>query len=190
MVVPDGDNRERRVCSSCGMVHYENPRVVVGALIEVGEQVVLCRRAIEPRRGFWTVPAGFLELGETAPEGAMRETIEEAGVVATIEAPLIHFDIPAIGQIYVIYRANALSLETMGNTDTLAESLEVRMFYWNDLPWDSLAFDAVRYTLELRSQDRREGVERLHYGTIRRGPGAATPWGTNRLEDYRALTLC
>lgn len=189
LAIPTGDSRERRVCTVCGAVHYDNPRVVVGALVEVDDAVLLCRRAIEPRRGFWTVPAGFLELGEPAVDGAARETFEETGVVAHIDAPLVHFDIPAIGQIYLLFRAHPLSLDQLGNTDTHSESLEVKMIPWPEIPWDALAFDAVRYTLELRRQDLLDGVDRLHYGAIRRVAGAVTPWGTNRLEDQRSLRL-
>ncbi len=188
--IPEGDNRERHVCSACGAIDYQNPRLVVGTVVEHDDTVILCRRAIEPRRGFWTLPAGFLELGEPASDGAARETFEETGVRAHIEAPLVHFDLPAIGQIYLLFRATPVDLSLLGHPETLSESLEVRAFGWETLPWDELAFDAVRLTLELRKKDRQDGVDRLHYGALRRLPEVSTIGPhSHRLEDHLALRV-
>jgi ADP-ribose/FAD diphosphatase len=174
VAVPAGDNRERHLCDACGHIDYQNPRVVVGAVVEHAGGVLLCRRAIDPRRGFWTVPAGFLELGESAADGAVRETFEETGVTVRVEAPLVHFDLPAIGQIYLLFRATAADLAGLGHPDTWSESLEVRSFGWDEIPWPELAFDAVRLTLELRIQDLRAGVDQLHHGAVTRRPDATS----------------
>jgi len=190
LAIPEGDNRERHICGACGTIEYQNPRLVVGTIIEHGDGVILCRRAIEPRRGYWTVPAGFLELGEPASEGAERETFEESGVRARIEAPLVHFDLPAIGQIYLLFLATPIDLSLLGHADTLSESLEVRTFGWDELPWDTLAFDAVRLALELRKQDRQEGIDRMHYGALKRLPEvSAIGPRSHRLEGHLALRV-
>jgi ADP-ribose pyrophosphatase YjhB (NUDIX family) len=190
LAIPPGDNRERHVCGACGAIDYQNPRLVVGAVVEHGDSVILCRRAIEPRLGFWTIPAGFLELGEPASEGAARETFEETGVRARIEAPLVHFDLPAIGQIYLLFRAFPVDLSQLGQAETLSESLEVRAFGWENLPWNALAFDAVRLTLALRKQDRQEGIDRMHYGALRRLPEVSTIGPhSHSLEGHLALRV-
>ncbi len=161
--VPDGDDRTRGVCDGCGFIHYDNPRVVVGALATDAQgRVLLCKRAIAPRVGYWTLPAGFLELNETAAEGAARETMEEAGATIVDMRPLTTFDIPRIGQIYMMFRARLAGPEMAAGT----ESLEVGLYEWADIPWDDLAFAAVRFTLERFAIDREAGVERLHSGTI------------------------
>jgi ADP-ribose/FAD diphosphatase len=187
--IPEGDGRVRTVCDHCGFIRYENPKLVVGALVGDHREVVLCRRNIEPRRGFWTIPAGFLELGEPAPDGARRETREETGLEVAITRPLVHFDIPEIGQIYLMFHASMPALRPEAGGWDAAETLEVRAFGWDELPWDELAFDAVKFTLELFRDDLKQARPALHYGTIRRTPGAATPWMTQRLCDYWAVPL-
>ena len=125
--IPEGDNRERMVCADCGHVAYENPKVIVGAVVVTGDQVLMCRRAIEPRRGFWTLPAGYMELGETLEEGAAREALEEAEAVIAIDGILGVFSISRIGQVQVIFRARFANPgpPVFGPGE---ESLEVRLF--------------------------------------------------------------
>lgn len=188
--VPAGEDRERDVCARCGTIHYQNPRLVVGTVVSHEGAVLLCRRAIEPRRGTWTVPAGFLEIGESAPDGAARETREETGVEVRIVAPLAHFDIVRIGQIYLMFRAEvARPAPAIPSAHVLAESLEVRWFPWDEVPWDELAFDATRYTLERALGDLRAGRARLHYGTLRPLPDRAGPWRATTLEDAWSLEI-
>src|SRR5262245_45123703 len=106
--IPEGEDRERHVCGGCGAIHYQNPKMVVGCLIEHAGKILMCRRAIEPRLGLWTIPAGFLEIGESAVAGAVRETEEEADARVRVIAPYAHFDVPHIGQAYIVYRAELL----------------------------------------------------------------------------------
>lgn len=142
-LVPEGDNRERQVCGDCGWIHYVNPKIVVGAVIAQSEQILLCRRAIEPRLGFWTIPAGFMEERETSEAGAMREAQEEACAEIRIDALLAVYNIPRISQVQLIYRA------TLAGAGFAAgpESLEVKLFGWDDIPWDELAFPSVHWAL-------------------------------------------
>ena len=165
--IPEGDSRERMICADCGFVAYENPKVVVGSVVADGGRVLMCRRAIEPRRGYWTVPAGFLELGESAMQGAVRETAEEAGARVRIVAPYAHFDVPHIGQAYIIYRA-ALIDEGLAAGP---ESLEVKLVEPEAIPWPELAFPVVRHSLELVLEDRRAGRYRSHQGALVREDG-------------------
>ncbi len=141
--IPDGDTIERQVCVTCGYVAYENPKVVVGSVVAEAGEVLLCRRAIEPRMGFWTLPAGYLELNETTAEGARREAMEEAGADIVLDGVLALYNVSRIGQVQVLYRA---SLATPG-IEAGVESLEVRMFAWEDIPWDRIAFPTVRWAL-------------------------------------------
>lgn len=144
--IPEGDNRERMVCADCGYVAYENPKVIVGAVIVAEGSVLMCRRAIEPRRGFWTLPAGYMELGETLEEGAAREAFEEAEAVIAIDGILGVFSIARIGQVQVIFRARfadaAAPVFGAGQ-----ESLEVRLFKPDEIPWDEIAFPSVHWAL-------------------------------------------
>jgi ADP-ribose pyrophosphatase YjhB (NUDIX family) len=144
--IPDGDNRERMVCTDCGYVAYQNPKVVVGSVVVAGGLVLMCRRAIEPRRGFWTLPAGYLELGETLEEGAAREALEEAEAAITIEGILGVFSIARIGQVQVIFRAR---FADPGPPVFRAgpESLDVRLFEPNEIPSDEIAFPSVHWAL-------------------------------------------
>ena len=141
--VPDGDDRERLVCPDCGFVQYDNPKIVVGAVVTSGDRVLLCRRAIPPRKGFWTLPAGYLELNESALDGARREAWEEARATIAIDALLAVYNIPRISQVQLIWRAR-LASETF---EPGPESLEVKLFGWDELPWDALAFPSVRWAL-------------------------------------------
>lgn len=149
--IPEGDNRPRYVCDSCATIHYQNPRMVVGTLPLSGEQVLMCRRAIEPRKGFWTIPAGFMENSETTLEGAQRETWEEAR--ATIADPQLYrlFDLPHINQVYIFYRGEVVD----GAFDVGPESLEVQLFSEADIPWDEIAFPVVTETLREFFADRK-----------------------------------
>jgi len=146
--VPEGDDRERLTCPDCGYVAYENPKVITGAVCtwqDGGEEkVLLCRRAIEPRRGFWTIPAGFLELGETMVEGAVREVWEEARAEIEVGGLLGVFEIPHISQIYIVYHARMTSPAHAPGPESEATEL----LGWDEMPWDDLAFPSIRWALE------------------------------------------
>jgi ADP-ribose pyrophosphatase YjhB (NUDIX family) len=141
--IPEGDDRERLMCPDCGHVAYENPKVVVGSVVAEDDTVLLCRRAIEPRSGYWTIPAGYMELGETVEEGARREAWEEARARIAIEGVLAVYSIARIGQVQVIFRAR---LDQPG-FEPGPESLEVRRFAWGEIPWEDIAFPSVRWAL-------------------------------------------
>ncbi len=132
------------VCDDCGFIHYDNPKIVVGAVCSWRGRVLLCRRAIEPRRGFWTLPAGYMELHETVADGARREAREEAGVAIALDGLLAIYDIPRISQVQVIFRARLPGPAL----DPGPETLEAGLFAWADIPWDRLAFPSVRWALE------------------------------------------
>jgi ADP-ribose/FAD diphosphatase len=183
--VPDDDDRERDVCPACGEVHYRNPRMIVGCLVEAGDEVLLCRRAIEPARGRWTFPAGYLELGEGAVAGAVRETREEAGCEVEVLSPLAHLDLVHIGQVYAVWRARLVGGFSAGE-----ESLEVAMFAPDAIPWDELAFPSVRCALELWAADRRDGAARLHQGVLRyRGRGDRLALASYELVELLSVAL-
>ncbi len=160
--VPADDNRERAVCTACSEIHYENPINVVGTVPVWGEQVLLCRRNIEPRYGFWTLPAGFLEMGESTAAGAERETVEEAGARIELQELFTVLNVVRAGQLHLFYRARMLDT-------TLApgpETIEARLFREDEVPWDELAFRTVRLTLEHYFADRRRGTFAVHAGDI------------------------
>jgi ADP-ribose pyrophosphatase YjhB (NUDIX family) len=165
--IPPGDNRSRHVCPSCGAVHYQNPKMVVGCVPEWGDQLLLCRRAIEPRYGLWTLPAGFMEQGETLQEGAARETLEEAGAQVAMGELYTLFNLPSANQVYLLFRSRLLNLDFAPGS----ESLEVALFREQDIPWMDLAFPVVRETLWRYFQDRADGRFKLHCGDIARIPG-------------------
>jgi len=142
--VPDDDTRERAVCDECGYVAYENPKVVVGSVVVCDGKVLLCRRAIEPRRGYWTLPAGYLELQETVQEGAQREALEEAHARITLDGVLGLFSISRIGQVQVIFRARFDGEPAFAPG---VESLDVQLFEWSAIPWEELAFPSVHWSL-------------------------------------------
>ncbi|GAB6068347.1 NUDIX hydrolase [Methylothermus subterraneus] len=150
--IPPGEDRERFVCEACGAIHYQNPKIIAGCLPEWQGQILLCRRAIEPRLGLWTLPAGFMELGETLEQAAIRETWEEAGAkVAELKLYTV-FSLPHVDQIHLFFRAKLLS-------DRFApgpESLEAKLFATSEIPWQELAFSTIRRTLECFLEDRRQ----------------------------------
>ncbi len=151
--VPAGDSRPRHVCHACSTIHYQNPKVVTGCLVTHGDRVLLCRRAIEPRRGFWTAPAGYLENGETLQEGAARETREEADARVEIDDLYAVFNLTHIHQIYVFFRGRLVD----GQYGVGEESLESRLFSEEEIPWDEIAFPTVQKTLKYWLEDRKTG---------------------------------
>ena len=145
--IPEGDNRERNVCRDCGHVAYENPKIVVGTVVAHQGRVLLCRRAIEPRRDYWTLPAGYMELGETLQAGAIREAQEEAEADIALDGVLAMFSISRIGQVQVIFRGRFANAD-QPRFAAGPESLEVGLFDWADIPWDRIAFPTVRWALD------------------------------------------
>ncbi len=160
--IPSDDNRERAICADCGLVHYENPLTVVGTLPVWGDRVLLCRRAIEPRHGFWTLPAGFLELGESTEQGAVRETAEEAGARVELLGLYTVLNVVRVGQIHLFYRATLRDIDFAPG----AESLEVRLFAEHELPWEDLAFRTVSETLRRYFADRTQERYAVHCADI------------------------
>lgn len=148
--IPEGDDRERLTCPDCGFVAYENPKIVVGSVVAEDGRVLLCRRAIEPRRGYWTLPAGYMELHETVEEGARREAWEEARARIALEGMLAVFSIARIGQVQIIFRAGLAE----PGFEPGPESLEVRLFRWEEIPWSEIAFPSVRWALEAWREGR------------------------------------
>ena len=165
--VPAGDNRSRDCCDHCGAVHYVNPRPVVGTIPIWNEQVLLCKRAIEPRLGKWTLPAGFMEVGETTTDGAIRETLEEAGARVRLGALFSMIDVPHVQQVHIFFQAELID----GAFSAGAESLEVRLFYEHEVPWNEIAFRTVSTTLQLYFADRARG----NFGTYTRAIATASP---------------
>ncbi len=151
--IPDGDDRDRHVCIGCGTIHYQNPRIIVGMLATHGDRVLLCRRAIEPRLGYWTLPAGFMENNETSVQGAHRETWEEARARIVNDSFYRVFDLPHISQVYMFYRGELLA----GDYGVGPESTESALFHEHEIPWRELAFPVVQETLREFFEDRRSG---------------------------------
>ncbi|MGH7155720.1 MAG: NUDIX domain-containing protein [Acetobacteraceae bacterium] len=145
--VPDGDNRERMICADCGHIAYENPKIVVGSVVAANGSILMCRRAIEPRRGFWTLPAGYLELGETIEEGAMREAFEEAQADIVLDGILAVFSVSRIGQVQIMFRARFAGPDETPRYGAGPESLETSLFSWDRIPWGDIAFPTVRWAL-------------------------------------------
>jgi len=156
--IPDGDDRERAVCLECGTIHYVNPRVVVGCVAEWQGRVLMARRSIEPRAGFWTLPAGFLEMGETTENAGARETWEEACAEVRMGPLFACVDVTHIGQIHMFYRAEMVD----GEHAPGPESVETQLMREDDIPWSQLAFPTVYYTLERYFADRRDGRFGMH----------------------------
>ena len=154
----DGDTRERAVCPACHTVHYENPLNVVGTLPFLDDRVLLCLRNIEPRKGKWTLPAGFMELGETVAEGALRETIEEAGAQIELLDLFTLMNVVRVGQVHFFFRARLLS----DTFDPGHETQAVRLFQEHEIPWDDIAFRTVRETLRCFFADRARDQFELH----------------------------
>jgi ADP-ribose pyrophosphatase YjhB (NUDIX family) len=141
--IPEGDTRPRLVCDACGFIRYENPKIVVGSVVAHEGRLLLCRRAINPRSGFWTLPAGYLELNETTADGAVREAYEEATARIEIDRLLAVYSIPRISQVQLIYRARLLDPDVKAGP----ESAEVGLFQWEEIPWDDMAFPSARWAL-------------------------------------------
>jgi ADP-ribose pyrophosphatase YjhB (NUDIX family) len=154
--LPPGDDHPRLVCLSCGYVHYENPKIITGCIIEHAGRYLLCKRAIPPRIGTWTLPAGFMENGETAEDAALREVREESGILAEILCPYSLFSVPTISELYLIFRATMI--EDTGNFGP--ETLECRFFAPEEIPWELIYYPAIRQILERYIQERDKG----HYG--------------------------
>ncbi len=177
--IPPDDNRQRHVCDSCGMVHYQNPKIVAGCIPVWEDKVLLCKRAIEPRYGYWTLPAGFMELGETSHHAALRETLEEANARVRIINLFAVFNLPQVNQVYLMFNSDLLDLDFSAGD----ESLEVALFTQDDIPWEELAFTTIRYSLKFFFADRAHNNFRLHTGDIVRNSagrefleGAATKY--------------
>lgn len=173
--IPDGDDRERLVCPDCGHIAYENPKIVVGSVVAHAGRVLLCRRAIEPRQGFWTLPAGYLELGETIEEGARREAWEEAQARIELDGILGVYSISRIGQVQILFRARFADAPTP-DFGVGPESLEVALFSWDGIPWDQISFPTVRWALE-----RWRACGAAELGQPASNP-AEDPRGTRRIE--------
>lgn len=162
LAIPKGDNKQRIVCPNCGYIHYENPKIICGSLVVHEEKVLLCRRAIEPRYGYWTLPAGFMEIGETVAEGAARETLEEAEAVVINQSLYCIYNIPQIGQVYMLHRGELQH----GVYGVGEESLESALFAEEAIPWEEIAFNSIQKTLKYFFHDRKTGEFPLHIETI------------------------
>ena len=163
-VVPEGDDRPRDVCGICGAVHYQNPKIVVGTIPEWDDKILLCKRAIEPRYGKWTLPAGFMENGETIEDGARRETWEEACARLKDVQPYALFNITYIAQVYMMFRARLVRLDFKPGR----ESLSVALFSEEEIPWEKIAFPVVEKTLQRYFVDRKKGEFPFYMGKIHR----------------------
>ena len=159
---PPEDNRDRATCTVCGTIHYENPLNVVGTVPFWQDQVLLCRRNIEPRRGLWTLPAGFMELGESTADGALRETVEEAGAHVEMLGLFSLLNVVRVGRVHLFYRARLLDTDLAPGPETI----EAQLFAEAEIPWDEIAFRTSRRTLELYFADRRAGNFGFHAGDI------------------------
>jgi ADP-ribose pyrophosphatase YjhB (NUDIX family) len=165
--VPEGDHMPRAVCDACATVHYQNPRVVVGCVPEWQGRVLLCRRAIEPRRGYWTAPAGFLEVGESLLAAAARETAEEAMAEVEVGSMLCVVNVLYAEQVHVMFRAQMRS----GSHAAGVESLETRLYEEAEIPWEEIAFSSMRFALQRYFEDRRRGAQELHFHDLTQRPG-------------------
>lgn len=162
LIIPEGDNRHRYVCVSCQTIHYQNPKVVTGCIPEWNDRILLCKRAIEPRYGLWTLPAGFMENSETNIQGAARETAEEANARLENMQLFCVFSIAHINQVYTMYRGDLVDGEASPGT----ESLEVSLFTEEEIPWKEIAFQVIAETLRLYYRDKKSGDFKTHYGDI------------------------
>lgn len=161
--IPPGDNRPRAVCDACGLIQYQNPKIVAGCLPVWGDRILICKRAIEPRYGLWTLPAGFMENHESATEGAMREAIEEANAKVEITSLYTVYSVPHISQVYMMFLARLLDPDVSPGP----ESLEVKLVTEAEIPWDQLAFAMVRMTLKHYLEDRKIGTFPTRFGDVR-----------------------
>jgi ADP-ribose pyrophosphatase YjhB (NUDIX family) len=161
--IPEGDNRYRYVCVSCSTIHYQNPKIVAGTVPVWDGKILLCRRAIEPRYGYWTLPAGYMENAETTVEAAERETLEEALAEVHIDGLYSIIDVPHINQVHMFYRATLKN----GHFGAGEESLESQLFAVDEIPWEDISFPTVRKTLELFLEDLKKDVFGVHISNIR-----------------------
>lgn len=152
--IPDGDTLERLMCPDCGFVNYENPKIVVGTVASWDGKILLCRRNIPPRKGFWTIPAGYMELNETVEEGARREALEEANVILELSSVLAVYNVPRISQVQIIFKGRLANPEYSPGP----ESQEVDLFEWDSIPWEDLAFPSVHWALNHFWEVRDEPV--------------------------------
>lgn len=160
--IPDGDHLPRHVCTACGTVHYQNPRIIAGCVIEWQDQILLCKRAIEPRRGYWTIPAGFMENNEAVQDAAARESMEEALAHVQIGSLLAIVNVLRAHQVHIMFRARLLDTDF----GVGPESLEVGLYEESAIPWNDIAFLSVEFALRRYLEDRRAGLERLHFQDI------------------------
>ncbi len=167
--IPEGDDRPRYVCDHCGTIHYQNPNMVAGVIAEHDDKILLCKRSIEPRLGKWTLPAGFMENGETVMQGAARESWEEARAKCEDMSLFCMISIPHISQVYVMYRATLVD----GFAEAGPESQEVGLFSEDEIPWDEIAFPVVLESLRLYYADRAAGSFSMHYGDLFKQPDAS-----------------
>lgn len=161
-IIPEGDNRQRHVCLSCKTIHYENPKIVTGCIAQWQDKILMCKRAIEPKHGLWTLPAGFMENAETNMQGAARETAEEANAELENMTLFCVFSISHINQIYTMFLGDLVD----GLASAGEESLEVALLTEEEMPWDKIAFHVVNETLKLYYQDKKQGDFKMHYGDI------------------------
>lgn len=160
--VPGDDNRLRHICTACGIIHYQNPKMVIGSIPEWEDKILLCRRAIEPRYGLWTLPGGFMENGESTTQAAIRETLEEANARVALGDLYSMYSLPYINQVHMLFRARLLDLDFGPGT----ESLEVKLFSEAEIPWDEIAFRPVHCSLEHYFAERRSGTFSFHIGEL------------------------
>lgn len=170
--IPPGDNLPRYICDHCQTIHYQNPKIVTGCIPVYGDRILLCRRAIEPRHGLWTLPAGFMENAETLEQAASREAMEEANANVRLDSLYTVISLPHANQVYVMFRATLLDEAVSPGS----ESLDVGFYLEEEIPWEQLAFRTIHYTLERFFEDRRRGNFGLHTTALgRNSPAATTP---------------
>ena len=168
LTIPDGDNRPRFVCQSCEEIFYHNPKIVAGCIAEWHGKILMCKRAIEPRYGKWTLPAGFMENEETMHDAAARETHEEATAEVTGLTLYTMYNLPHINQVYVMFKGELLN----GKASPGAESLEVELMEEKDIPWHKIAFPVIKESLKVYFEDKRNNSFDLHYGDMIRLPNS------------------
>lgn len=176
--IPEGDTHERAVCESCGHIHYSNPKNICGCILEWQGKILLCKRAIEPRYGYWTFPAGFMENKETAAAGAAREAEEEACAQSADMTLFGLYNLPRISQVYLLYRGTLVD----GQASPGEESLETGLYEESEIPWDDLAFPVVTEGLQRYFEDRRQNHFKVHTGTLAWHPDRGT-----LLSDYQSI---
>lgn len=185
MQIPKGESVWRHMCGNCGYIDYLNPKMVVGCIVEHEGKILLCKRGIDPCRGKWTLPAGYMELRESSAEGAARETWEEANCQVEILAPYSHFDIPVIGQSYILFRAKLVAPHTFSPGQ---ETLETSLFDPKDIPFNQIAFSSISLALQYYVEDMQQGHYRVHHGVVSKQPGSGpNEAGRFELQDHFAI---